>query len=245
MTHIVGGYPSLEESEALALSMAETGVSFIEIQIPFSDPVADGPTIMAANKASLDRGTTPDDCFELMKRIKSKVGNLPMLFMTYYNILFAYGLDRFCRAAKDAGAYGLIVPDIPIDEENHEGYLRACKEHDLHAIQIVSPLTTEERMKEIAAVASGFIYCVSIKGKTGARKDLDTSSIQYLDRLRKYTALPLALGFGISTREHVIHALTKGDIAVIGSKVLQVYDESGPKKGQEEVKKFLNEMIWP
>lgn len=243
MTHLVAGYPSLKMTEALTLAMVESGVSFIEIQIPFSDPVADGPTISIANKVALDNGTTPKDAFKLMHRLKAKGVKIPLLFMTYYNILFAYGLEKFCKDAKAAGVYGFIVPDIPPDEEPNEHYLAICKKYGLHAIQIVSPLTSRQRMKEIAQVASGFIYCVSTTGKTGARGTLDMDAIRYVDTLRKYTKLPLALGFGISNRQQVEQALEKADIAVIGSKLIQVFDAAKPSQAQDAVKKFLKEIL--
>ncbi len=243
MTHLVAGYPSLKVNESLALMMAEAGVSFIEIQIPFSDPLADGPVISMANKVALEKGTRPKDAFQLMKNLKKKGVKTPLLFMTYYNIVFAYGLEKFCKDAQAAGAFGLIVPDIPPSEEPYEGYLKTCKKYNLHAIQIISPLTSEKRMEEIVRVASGFIYCVSTTGKTGVRGQLDQEAIKYLDKLRLYTKLPLALGFGISNRQQVEQALEKADIAVIGSKLIQVFDAAKPSQAQDAVKEFLKEIL--
>ncbi|MDP2691238.1 MAG: tryptophan synthase subunit alpha [bacterium] len=236
MTHIVAGYPTIAKSQQLALTMAKSGVSFIEIQIPFSDPVADGRTIMEANQVALENGTTPEDCFELMARLKHKT-HIPLLFMTYFNIPFRYGLEKFCERAKAVGAYGLIIPDIPIDEEPYDHYIKLCKKHDLHPIQVISSITPEERLKRIGKVASGFVYCVTGTRTTGERKELDSDSGDYLSRVRKHIRIPLALGFGISSKKQVKAVLKKADIAVIGSKILKL-SQSCPS-GRDRVRRFI------
>lgn len=237
MTHIVAGYPSLEESYQLARLMVEApGVSFIEIQIPFSDPVADGPTIAQANQKALEQGITPEDAFQLMERLRTEQVSTPMLFMTYYNIVFSYGVREFCRRAKAAGAYGLIVPDVPYDED--PDFLDACREFNLHPIQVISPLTLEVRLKEIAKIASGFIYCVSQFGSTGAQgiaSSLVLNLCDYLDRVRQFTTIPLALGFGITSPSDVESFKSKIDFAVVGSHVLRLYSRGG----LEAVRDFL------
>jgi tryptophan synthase alpha chain len=229
MTHIVAGYPTMDECEKIALKMASSGVSFIEIQIPFSDPIADGKTILSANMQALKNGTTPDDCFALMKRLKKSI-KIPLLFMTYFNIPFVYGLEKFCKKAKEVGCYGFIIPDIPLDEEEHEHYLELCKKYDLKAIQVISPITESERLKKIAQVAEGFVYCVSRLGTTGERAELDSRLGDYLDKVREHIDLPLALGFGISTQEHVQAAAAKADIVVMGSKIINLYNETKENK---------------
>lgn len=241
MTHIVGGYPSLEENERMVEIMAKSGVEFVEIQIPFSDPLADGPTIAQANQLSLDNGTTVEDCFQLMGRLQKKV-EIPLLFMTYINVIFNYGIEEFCARCGELGVYGLIVPDMPVHEEAFDHFLDACKRHGLHAIQVISPITPESRLRKLCKVASGFIYCVSTTGKTGAREEMDTELIAYLDRVREFTDLPLALGFGISNRKMVEQALAKADIAVMGSKVIKLYRETEGDKMQA-LEDFLTELI--
>ena len=188
MTHIVAGYPSLAESKLLAETMIESGVSYIEIQIPFSDPIADGKTIMDANKKALENGITPDDAFKLMQDLRNKAEEkgVKFLFMSYYNILFKYGLERFCKKAASIGCYGLIIPDIPIDEESHENYLAICKQYSLHAIQVVSPITTDCRLKKLAKHASGFVYCVATTGTTGERAEMSKNLANYLGKVRKH-----------------------------------------------------------
>lgn len=238
MTHIVAGYPTLKKSEELAMLMADSGVNFIEIQIPFSDPVADGPTIMAANQHALDNGTTVSDCFKLMKTISS-YSEVPILFMSYFNIIHHYGVDLFCKKAAECGCYGLIVPDIPIDEEPQEGYLEACKRYGLHAIQIVSPLTPDLRLKKIAAVASGFVYCVSRFGTTGSSSKFGNNLSKYLKNVKKYIKIPLAVGFGISEKKDVNMVHKDAEIAVIGSKVIKLIENTSLNK----VKSFLKTIV--
>lgn len=235
MTHIVAGYPNLKESEKIALTMAECGVDFIEIQIPFSDPVADGPTIMRANDIALKNGIKVKDCFELAKKIKKLkfLAKPEILFMSYFNVIFRYGIDGFCKRAKQGGCYGLIVPDMPIDEEKNEHYLASCKKYKLHPIQIISPLTTKSRLKKMAKIASGFLYCVSRYGTTGQSKDLNPKLKQYLKNVRKYFKIPLAVGFGISTKSHVEAVHKNAEIAVIGSRIINAIDK------KENIKKLL------
>lgn len=238
MTHIVAGYPTMKDCEKIANLMIEAGVDFLEIQIPFSDPIADGPVIMQANQVALQNSTTPDDCFALMERLKKK-STIPMLFMTYYNIALRYGLDTFCMRAQEVSAYGLIIPDMPIDEEKQEHYLKFCKKYKLHAIQIVSPITPEQRLKKISPVASGFVYCVSRTGTTGASKKRDKELDKYLERVKKYIKIPLALGFGISSRDQVQTALKQADIAVIGSKIITLSDHDHDQDLQHFLRSIL------
>ncbi len=237
MTHIVAGYPSLEESFDVALLMAESGVSYIEIQIPFSDPVADGPTIMQANQEALERGVKVEDCFLLMERLRNEFFKrgfeTELLFMTYFNIVHKFGVREFCKRAKEVGCYGLIVPDISIDE-SQERFSESCKEFGLKNILVVSPLTSEERIKRLAGVAEGFVYCVSRYGTTGASNSMGDLG-KYLERVRRFFNLPLAVGFGISSKEQVAAVHQHAEIAVIGSKVINVMRESGI----EGVREFL------
>jgi tryptophan synthase alpha subunit len=235
MTHIVAGYPSLKESEEIASVMLESGVSFLEIQIPFSDPVADGPVIMRANQVALENGVTPNDCFALMERLQKQT-KTPILFMTYFNILFRYGLEDFCKRAQEVGCYGLIVPDVPIDEEPYDHYLETCKKYGLHPIQVISPITTDERLKKIGEVASGFVYCVSRVGTTGSMDGLPPELRNYIGRVRRFVKTQIALGFGISTKKDVENALKDADIAVIGSAIIRKYDE---KRSIEDIRTFL------
>lgn len=238
MTHIVAGYPNLETSKKLLKLMADNGADFVEIQIPFSDPVADGPTIMQANQKSLEAGTKVEDCFELMRLAVKNGSETKFLFMTYFNIVHHYGVEKFCKKAAECGCYGLIVPDMPIDEEPQEKYLENCKKYGLKAVQVISPLTPERRLKMIAKVADGFVYCVSKFGTTGQAGELNPQLSSYLKKVKKIIKVPLAVGFGISTRAHVDAVHREAEIAVIGSKIINILNESGGdlKKVEEFIK---------
>lgn len=237
MTHIVAGYPSLDESEKIALTMAKNGAAFIEIQFPFSDPIADGPTILDANQHAIENGTTTEKSFQLLEKLARQI-DIPLLIMTYYNIAHAYGLEKFIKRAAKAGIYGLIIPDIPIDEEPYDNYLKICKKHKLHAIQVISPLTPDRRLKKLAQYASGFVYCVASYGTTGERAELNKKLASYTSRVRKYIKKPLALGFGISSPKQAQEATKHADIVVIGSKIINIYKE----KKLAGVKLFLRSL---
>ena len=239
MTHIVAGYPSVDDSKELALSMAEAGVSFIEIQIPFSDPIADGATIARANKESLMYGTKVKDCFELAEGVVNET-DIPILFMTYFNIVYKYGLVEFLEKCKEIGVYGLIVPDIPYDTPDGKLYIEECERLGLHPVHVVSPMTTNERLAEIGKVASGLVYCVSKFGLTGSDGFGSGDLEGYMNRVRKYVKTPLALGFGISNKEDVDKACSVADVAVIGSAVIKILELEGLQKVEE----FLREVIY-
>ena len=235
MTHVVAGYPNLDATADLIRLMADTGVDLVEIQIPFSDPLADGPTIMRASQHALDNGITTDDCFKLAEDMAKKV-DIPLLFMTYGNIPFAMGMERFMRRSADAGIQGLIIPDLPFDEETDD-HMNLARKADLKIIQVTSPSTNEERLEKVCAIAEGFIYSTLKVGITGAGTDIDDQGIAFLNRIRSLTDLPIAAGFGISSPEHVEKLVGKTDVAVIGSHVINLYE----KEGMEGVAGFLRE----
>lgn len=241
MTHVVIGYPSLEETVKTAQTMAESGVDFIELQIPFSDPLADGPTIMQACEESLKNDTKVKDAFIIMKKLSSEV-SIPLLFMSYYNTVFRYGTEKFCRDAKAAGASGLIVPDMPIDEEGEEHFFALCKKYGLHAIHVISPASTDERMRKNAKSATGFIYCTSRQGTTGAKDDMAKDLENFLKRVRRFFNIPLAVGFGISKKEHISLLEKHADIAIIGSKIIDIIRESKSSERQANIRHFLHEL---
>ncbi|OGJ55200.1 tryptophan synthase subunit alpha, partial [Candidatus Peregrinibacteria bacterium RIFOXYC2_FULL_33_13] len=211
-------------------------------QIPFSDPIADGQTIMRANALAQKNKITVEDCFKLLEKLKQRV-KIPLLFMTYYNIPFTYGLERFCHKAKESGCYGLIIPDIPFDEEKQEHYLSICKRYKLHAIQIISLLTPENRLKKIAKIASGFIYCVSRTGTTGESKNVQKNLDKNLKIIKKIIKVPLALGFGISTKQQIEYLRQKAEILVIGSKILNIYNHAAKFEKMNEVNSFLSTLL--
>lgn len=226
MTHIVLGYPSFEVNRQVIDQMVENGVECIEMQIPFSEPMADGPVIMKANLDSLDNGTKVEECLSFGAEMASTY-SIPFLYMTYYNIIFRYGEKKFIERCAQTGIQGLIIPDLP--PEQSENFFALAKENDISPILIYSPTSTETRMKQIDASAQGFIYCVARKGVTGKKSTLDADFDQYLQRCRQATSKPLAVGFGIRNREDIEMLKGKAEMAVIGSETIRLVDTQGAK----------------
>lgn len=241
MTHVVVGYPSLTETVATVQTMAKAGVDFVELQIPFSDPLADGTTIQQACETSLQNGTTVADAFQVAEKLSQKV-DIPLLFMAYFNTVFNYGVEEFCADAKRVGISGLIIPDAPLEAAKHEGLLAACQANDLHNIITLSPASTEERLQKNADIASGFAYCMARQGITGTKKTLDPNTAHYLARVKQHIHTPLAVGFGISTSEHLRALAPHADIAVIGSAIIDLLRETPKKQRQAAIKKFLQDI---
>jgi tryptophan synthase alpha chain len=224
MTHIVIGYPSLEASYEIVKAMVEAGVDLMELQIPFSEPIADGPVILKANQAALARGITVQECIDFGGRVAREF-EIPFLFMTYYNILFKYGVERFVQTAARNGVRGAIVPDLPPEEGGD--YLQAMAGRGLDPIFIFAPTTGDQRMQDIARHARGFVYCVARKGVTGQQTDFSRDLEQYLGRCRRATDLPLALGFGVKDKADVDFLTGKVDIAVIGTQTIRIVEDQG------------------
>jgi tryptophan synthase alpha chain len=224
MTHIVVGYPSLEASFELVKAMVAAGVDLMELQIPFSEPIADGPVILKANQEALAAGITVADCIDFGGRVARQF-DIPFLFMTYYNILFKYGVERFVRTTADKGLKGAIVPDLPPEEGRT--YLDAMEAHRLAPIFIYAPTSTNDRMQMLAGHARGFVYCVARKGVTGQQTAFSQELEAYLKRCRQATDLPLALGFGVKDRADIEFLTGKADIAVIGSQTIRLVEERG------------------
>jgi tryptophan synthase alpha chain len=224
MTHIVLGYPSFHDSLRLIEVMVASGVDLMELQIPFSEPTADGPVIVHANQKALQAGATVADCLNLAE---TAAGNfdIPFLLMSYYNIPFRYGVDRFVSAMSHGGLRGAIIPDLPPEEGR--AYLDAMHAHNLAPILIFSPTTSLDRMRTIAASGGGFIYCVARKGVTGEATNFSEELEGYLRRCRRNTSLPLALGFGIKEKSDIDFLKGKADIAVIGSQTIRVMEQKG------------------
>lgn len=224
MTHIVLGYPTFEDAFRIIESMVKAGVDLMELQIPFSEPIADGPVILHANQKSLAGGATVQKCIDFAQKV-AETFDIPFLFMSYYNILFKYGIDRFVAAMVRSDLYGAIVPDLPPEEG--QDFLKAMQNKHLAPIFIFSPTTPDERMKYLASFGKGFIYCVARKGVTGVDTDFSKQLEKYLARCRKATNLPLALGFGVKEKKDVEFLVGKVDIAVIGSQTIRLVDKAG------------------
>ncbi len=224
MTHIVIGYPDLDTSMRTVEAMVEAGVDLMELQIPFSEPIADGPVILHANQKALGAGVTVADCFEFAETCVRRF-DIPFLFMSYYNILFRYGVDAFVERMASIGLRGAIVPDLPPEEG--DVYLSAMETAGLDPIFIYSPNTPDARLDYLAQHARGFIYCVARKGVTGATTSFSDDLSTYLGRCRAATSLPLAVGFGVKDADDVRFLDGKADIAVVGTQSIRILDEQG------------------
>jgi tryptophan synthase alpha chain len=224
MTHIVIGYPSLEESLEIVRTMVEAGVDLVELQIPFSEPIADGPVILKASQQALADGVTVPQCLEFGRTVAGQF-SIPFLYMTYYNILFKYGVERFADHMQGAGLRGAIVPDLPPEEA--DDYLNAMGRCGLSPIFIFSPTTSETRMQAIDKVADGFVYCVARKGVTGDQTTFTCQMDDYLAGCRRATGLPLALGFGVKDRNDIEFLEGKADIAIVGTQALRLVESEG------------------
>ena len=216
--YLTAGYPSLERSADLLDALVAGGATLIEVGVPFSDPLADGATVQAAGQASLDRGTTLTDAIELVRAFRARGHETPVLLMGYANPFYQHGLERLAADAAEAGIDGFIVPDLPSDESEE---LRApLAAHGRDLIFMLAPTSTERRVKDVVSRATGFIYCVSLTGVTGARAELSSALPAYIARIRAETDLPLAIGFGISTPAHVAAVSGLADGVVVGAALI-------------------------
>jgi tryptophan synthase alpha chain len=224
MTHIVIGYPTLAASLEIVRTMVEAGVDLMELQIPFSEPIADGPVILKANQQALAGGVSVAQCLDFGRMVAGQFP-IPFLYMSYYNILFKYGVEHFAGHMRDAGVKGAIVPDLPPEEAGD--YLAAMDRYGRCPIFIFSPTTSQARMQTIAKVAGGFVYCVARKGVTGDQTEFSRQLVDYLARCRQATRLPLALGFGVKDKSDIKFLQGKADIAVIGTQALRLFEDRG------------------
>ncbi len=213
------GYPTYDMSLEAIEAMAAVGVDGFEIGIPFSDPIADGPTIQAATQIALENGTTVRRCLDAVRQLRERGIDQPMLLMGYLNPLVAYGADRFVRDARTAGADGLIVPDLPPEEAHY--FADSCQREGLALVFMLAPTSNDSRIALVAQHASSFIYVVSLTGITGARTELPAHLQDFIGRLRVKTAMPLVLGFGISTPEHAARVSALTDGFIVGSALVR------------------------
>lgn len=238
IVYLTGGFPSFETSLSYLLACSEGGADIIEIGVPFSDPMADGPVIQKASDEALRAGVTPKRVLELTAKVREKC-DVPIVLMGYYNPIFRMGEEEFVKQAKKAGADGLIVADLPIEESLT--LEMSCMNEGIHLIQLVAPTTSEDRMMHIAGRSSGYLYLVSRMGTTGARGSLSERLPALIERAKEAAGdLPLAVGFGVSTREHVEEITALGaDGVIVGSAILsRMIDGVKP----HEIRDFVKEL---
>ncbi|NLT57916.1 MAG: tryptophan synthase subunit alpha [Clostridiales bacterium] len=217
------GDPDLETTERLIAAMAAAGADLIELGIPFSDPTAEGPVIQAANLRALSGGTTTDAVFDMVRRVRQTVA-VPLVFMTYANVVFSYGTERFIRTAAEVGMDGLILPDVPFEEKGE--FAPACRAYGLDFVPLVAP-TSKGRVPMIAKEAEGFVYCVSSLGVTGMRDSITSEIGAMVGRVRAATDLPAAVGFGISTPEQAAEMAREADGVIVGSAIVDLIGQYG------------------
>ncbi len=221
---ITCGDPTLDVTEEAVVAMAEAGADLIELGIPFSDPTAEGPVIQEANIRALANKVTTDDVFALVARLRERGVQIPMVFMTYSNVLFSYGLERFAAGAAKAGIDGVILPDVPHEEKPE--FAEPLAAEGLELVSLIAP-TSHERIRRIAGDAAGFVYCVSSLGVTGVRSEITTDIAAMVELVRSATDVPCAVGFGISTPEQAANMAAKSDGAIVGSAIIKILAEHG------------------
>lgn len=234
---ITVGDPDLETTERVVHAAVENGADLIELGIPFSDPTAEGPVIMEADEVALKAGTTTDKVFELTKKLRETI-TVPMVYMTYANVVFSYGCEKFAQKAADAGIDGLILPDVPYEEK--EEFTEVFDRYGLDLISMIAP-TSEDRIAMIAKEAKGFIYMVSSLGVTGTRSEITTDISAMTDLVKKNSEVPCAVGFGISTQEQAARMAELSDGAIVGSAIIKIIAKYG-KEAAGPVGEYVKEM---
>lgn len=236
---ITAGDPDIETSEKIIKAAAENGASLIEIGIPFSDPTAEGPVIQGANLRALNNGITTDKVFDMVERLRKDI-TIPFVFMTYANVVYSYGKEKFLSKCKTVDIDGIILPDVPFEER--EEFLDVCDKNDVALISLVAP-TSHERIAMIAKEARGFVYIVSSLGVTGTRTNISTDIESIVKLIRQNTNIPCAVGFGISTPEQAASMASVSDGAIVGSAIIKIMAEHGkdsPKYVGEYVRRVAD-----
>lgn len=235
---ITCGDPDLETTAACVREMVKAGAGIIELGIPFSDPTAEGPVIQDANLRALNGGVTTEKVFDLVKNLRSDV-EIPLIFMTYANVVFGYGTEKFLSACSEIGIDGIILPDLPFEEK--EEFLPICRKFGVDLISMIAP-TSEKRIAKIAKEAEGFIYIVSSLGVTGTRDEIKTDLEPIIKKIREVTKIPCAIGFGISTPEQARNMAKISDGAIVGSAIIKILAKYG-RHSAPKVGEFVKSMV--
>lgn len=234
---ITCGDPDIETTEKIVHAAAQNGADLIELGIPFSDPTAEGPVIQAANIRALSGGITTDKIFEMVKRLRKDI-TIPMVFMTYANVVFSYDAEKFISTCNKIGIDGLILPDLPFEEK--EEFLPICKKYGVDLISLIAP-TSDKRIEKISKEADGFLYIVSSLGVTGTRSEITTDLDALVSVVRRNTDIPCAIGFGISTPEQAAKMASVSDGAIVGSAIIKIIERYG-KNAAEPVGEYIRSM---
>ncbi len=235
---VTAGDPNLDKTQEFVLEMERAGASLVELGIPFSDPIAEGPVIQNANIRALSAGCTTDKIFTMVKELRAKT-QIPLVFMAYANTLYKYGYEKFCNRCQEVGIDGMIIPDMPFEEKDELATI--AEKYGVALISMIAP-TSEKRIREIAQDAEGFLYLVSSLGVTGVRKEITTDVEQIVSAIRTVTDIPISVGFGINSREQVHHYTSIADGAIVGSaivKIIEQYQEDAAPK----IYQYVSEMV--
>jgi tryptophan synthase alpha chain len=238
--YLTAGYPTLEGAWEVGEAYVAAGADVVEIGVPFSDPLADGPTIQDTTTRALQNGADPDYCLELASGFSERV---PVLFLVYYNVIFARGVEKFLDEAAGAGVSGVVIPDLPVDEAGRFAGLAA--ERGVAFCPLAAPTSTDERLARVGELATGFVYCVSVAGVTGVRDALPPGAVELLRRARREVEAPVVLGFGIGSVEAAAQAAREADGIIIGSKLMRLVGEGGPERAGgwlREVREALSDV---
>lgn len=240
VAYVTCGDPDLETTRAIVLEAIEAGAGVIELGVPFSDPVADGPVIQRASERALKHGTSLEQVLKLAAEIREQSQSVGLIIFTYLNPILRMGMEKFCKVARHAGVDGVLVTDLPVEESGE--YVAAARRHDLATVFLAAPTSTDDRLRQIAAHSTGFVYAVSRTGVTGARRQLPEDAETLVKRLRRYTKLPIAVGFGISNAEQFAAVGKYADAGVVGSAIVESIEKNAGREAAA-VGEFVRQLV--
>jgi tryptophan synthase alpha chain len=243
VVYLTAGDPDLQTTREIALAAIDAGADVLELGVPFSDPLADGPVIQRASERAVKNGTTLSDVLALAADLRSNRPDAGLVIFSYFNPVLRFGLERFCAVAKEAGVDGVLITDMIVEEADE--YLERLHRHHLAPIFLAAPTSPDERLQRIAQVSQGFVYAISRTGITGTQQTLASDAEQLVNRLRKFTDLPIAVGFGISNAEHFATVGEFADAAVIGSAIVSLTEQSTPQEAPNSIARFIKGLRQP
>ncbi|MGH9585991.1 MAG: tryptophan synthase subunit alpha [Acidobacteriaceae bacterium] len=243
VAYLTAGDPDLKTTRAIALAAIDAGADVIELGVPFSDPLADVPVIQRASERAVAKGTRLADVLELAKELRAERADAGLVIFSYFNPILRYGLERFCAAAEAAGVDGVLVTDMIVEESAE--YLNCLERHHLAPVFLAAPTSPDERLERIAKVSKGFVYAISRVGITGTQQALASDAESLVKRLRRYTDLPIAVGFGVSNAEHFAAVGEFADAAVIGSALVAIIEKSKPAEAPSSIARFIQGLYTP
>ncbi len=243
VAYLTAGDPDLKSTLAIAIAAIDAGADVIELGVPFSDPLADGPVIQRASERALKHGTKLSDVLTIAKQLRTARPEAGLVIFTYFNPVLRFGLERFCAAAEEAGVDGVLVTDMIVEEADE--YLACLERHKLAPIFLAAPTSPDARLEKIAAASKGFVYAISRVGITGTQQSLAVDAEQLVARLRRYTKLPIAVGFGVSNAEHFAAVGEFADAAVVGSALVATIEKSEPAEAPSSIARFIKGLRAP